>query len=262
MIDSFQLLTDTDLNALAMALRSGRLTPPFTVASVGRCSAASSAVLVSDRLQLLSDEGLAPRHIALLVDMILQTRLRQTDEIDLVWTGPEVPGTANRDTGVVVRELFSSARESVLVAGYSIHQGRGVFRSLADRMAAIPCLSVRLFLDVQRPHQDTTPAEALLAKFARRFREKEWPGDTFPHVFHDPRSLELDTQKRSSLHAKCVVVDREVAFVSSANFTEAAQVRNIEAGVLIRSPMFANRLAQHFETLATAGILLPVSIGV
>jgi len=62
------------------------------------------------------------------------------------------------------------------------------------------------------------------------------------------------------LHAKCVVVDRRVAFVSSANFTEAAQERNIEAGVLIRSEPFASSLANHFETLAAQGILLPLPL--
>jgi phosphatidylserine/phosphatidylglycerophosphate/cardiolipin synthase-like enzyme len=74
-------------------------------------------------------------------------------------------------------------------------------------------------------------------------------------VFYDPRSLARDAAQRSSLHAKCVVIDRRVAFVSSANFTEAAQVRNIEVGALIESSHFAGRLVEHFEGLADAGLL-------
>ena len=77
-----------------------------------------------------------------------------------------------------------------------------------------------------------------------------------PEVYYDPRSLELIQNKRSSLHAKCIVVDEAVAFVSSANFTEAAQLRNIEVGALIRSGSFAGRLAEHFAALAGAGVLL------
>jgi phosphatidylserine/phosphatidylglycerophosphate/cardiolipin synthase-like enzyme len=50
-------------------------------------------------------------------------------------------------------------------------------------------------------------------------------------------------------------VDRQVAFVTSANFTEAAQTRNIEVGALIRCPRFAARLAAHFEVLAEVGTL-------
>jgi phosphatidylserine/phosphatidylglycerophosphate/cardiolipin synthase-like enzyme len=113
---------------------------------------------------------------------------------------------------------------------------------------------------IQRKIGDSTPTEVILADFARRFREREWPRSRLPEVFYDPRSLTLDTDKRSSLHAKCVVIDRRVALVSSANFTEAAQVRNIEAGVLIHSATFAATLAEHFEVLAAQGLLSPLTL--
>lgn len=45
--------------------------------------------------------------------------------------------------------------------------------------------------------------------------------------------------KRSSLHAKCVVVNAEQVFVSSANFTKVGQERNIEVGLKIQSPQLA-----------------------
>jgi phosphatidylserine/phosphatidylglycerophosphate/cardiolipin synthase-like enzyme len=76
-----------------------------------------------------------------------------------------------------------------------------------------------------------------------------------PELYYDPRSLDQEAVKRSSLHAKCIVVDRQVALVTSANFTEAAQTRNIEVGALIRWERFAVKLAEHFETLAEAGLL-------
>jgi phosphatidylserine/phosphatidylglycerophosphate/cardiolipin synthase-like enzyme len=85
-----------------------------------------------------------------------------------------------------------------------------------------------------------------------RFRTQEWPGECLPELYSDPRSLDQEAVKRSSLHAKCIVVDRQVALVTSANFTEAAQTRNIELGALIRCPRFAARLAGHFEVLAEA----------
>src|SRR5207248_4864 len=158
----------------------------------------------------------------------------------------------------VVRELLNSANEEVLLAGYAVYQGRDVFRALADRMDGQAALRVRMFLDIQRQLGDTSPSAVLLSDFVHRFRTREWPGMRLPEVFHDPRSLALDTGRRSSLHAKCVVVDRRVAFVSSANFTEAAQERNIEVGVLIRSHTFAEQLAERFEVLALQGVLLPL----
>jgi phosphatidylserine/phosphatidylglycerophosphate/cardiolipin synthase-like enzyme len=53
-------------------------------------------------------------------------------------------------------------------------------------------------------------------------------------VFYDPRSVTLEPGKAAALHAKCVVIDEFDLFVSSANFTEAAQQRNIEVGLRLR----------------------------
>jgi phosphatidylserine/phosphatidylglycerophosphate/cardiolipin synthase-like enzyme len=50
-----------------------------------------------------------------------------------------------------------------------------------------------------------------------------------------------------------VVVDGSAAFVTSANFTEAAQDRNIEAGVLVRIPSFAGALVGQFDNLVNSG---------
>jgi phosphatidylserine/phosphatidylglycerophosphate/cardiolipin synthase-like enzyme len=146
----------------------------------------------------------------------------------------------SRDTGVVVRELFSAAERSVLAAGYAVYPGRDVFRALAERAEAGPDLHVRMFLDIQRPYTDTTRD----ADLVRRFRSQEWPGARLPEVYCDPRSLHVDRAFRASLHARCVVVDERVAFVSPANFTPAAQVKNIEAGVLVRSERVASQPAR------------------
>jgi phosphatidylserine/phosphatidylglycerophosphate/cardiolipin synthase-like enzyme len=54
---------------------------------------------------------------------------------------------------------------------------------------------------------------------------------------------------------KCVVVDRRVALLTSANFTEAAQQRNIEAGVVARCGQLAERLAGYFAGLRASGKL-------
>jgi phosphatidylserine/phosphatidylglycerophosphate/cardiolipin synthase-like enzyme len=61
--------------------------------------------------------------------------------------------------------------------------------------------------------------------------------------------LASDPAKRSALHAKCVVVDSVEVFVSSANFTEAAQQRNLEIGLLLRSPAIASQVGRFFESL-------------
>jgi hypothetical protein len=257
-MDALISLTDADLNSLAGALRSGRLQAPYPVVAVQRCCPRPQAGEVAGRLQQLSGEGMEPQHLALLVETIVRTRERvpePEDLVDLVWTGPETLGVTNRDTGVVVRELFGAAESEVLVAGFAVYQGRAVFKRLAERMEERPGLRVKLFLDVQRQPGDTSPGEEVGRRFAHRFRTQEWPGETLPELYYDPRSVDLEAVERSCLHAKGIVVDRLVALVTSANFTEAAQLRNIEVGALIRWPRFAARLVDHFEALASAGFL-------
>jgi phosphatidylserine/phosphatidylglycerophosphate/cardiolipin synthase-like enzyme len=115
-----------------------------------------------------------------------------------------------------------------------------------------------MFLDVQRGPGDTSTAAEVVHRFAHRFKTQQWPPDRpLPQVFYDPRSLDMAADKRACLHAKCIVVDGESVFISSANFTEAAQERNIEVGLLARSRSLAERLVLHFDTLRAANLLMP-----
>ncbi len=256
MTDSFAPLSAGELTAAATALRAGRLPVPLSQLSVapylGRTAATVAPTLVK-----LTAEGLSAEHLAFFLELLATERNSQRtgEEVELVSTGPEAAGFPARDTRIVVRELFRHADRSVLIAGYAVYQGHDVFGGLAERMDADPDLVVRMFLDVQRPYGDTSKSSEILRRFAERFRAREWPGSRLPAVYYDPRSLNMDASKRASLHAKCVVVDESIAFVSSANFTEAAQVRNIEVGALVRSEPFARQLAQHFLGLADQRLL-------
>jgi phosphatidylserine/phosphatidylglycerophosphate/cardiolipin synthase-like enzyme len=142
------------------------------------------------------------------------------------------------------------------VAGYAVHQGQQVFRELADRMVQHPQLRVKMYLNIDRKYGDSSAPAELLRAFSHRFRSALWPSkQPLPEVYYDERSVAVDQSKCVVLHAKCVVVDSRDLFVSSANFTEAAQKRNIEVGLLLRSPAMAARLVRFFEHLVEAGVL-------
>jgi hypothetical protein len=258
------LLTTDELRTVASALRAGRLLPPFTALAVGRLAPAHLAPELAVELQDRTGQGYSPTQLADLIDLLVTDRARHIGSappFDLVWTGPETAGVANRDTAVVVRELFRTAERSLLLAGYAVYQGQSVFRALADRMDENPGLAVRMFLDVRRPDGDTSSEAEIVRRFAARFRERDWPGRRLPALYYDPRSVDLNPQFRASLHAKCIVVDHRQTFISSANFTEAAQLRNIEVGVLLRSPQLSIQLTQHFDHLADARLLKPIPLG-
>jgi len=120
---------------------------------------------------------------------------------------------------------------------------------------ARPDISVRMFLNVARRYGDETVEAQLLKEFADDFRTRQWPGVRMPEVFYDPRALASARGPRASLHATCIVVADERVLVTSANFSEAAQERNIEVGVLVRDAYLARALSGQFETLLAAGQL-------
>jgi hypothetical protein len=111
---------------------------------------------------------MSPQQIAAVLGLLIRDRAQRPlpeGLVDLVNTGPDVVGF-NRDTGVVVRELFANATKSVLIAGYAIYQGQQVFHSLAERMRQLPSLDVTMFLDIQRTSGDTSATGELVRRFA------------------------------------------------------------------------------------------------
>ena len=114
-------------------------------------------------------------------------------------------------------------------------------------MDSKPELQVELFLKISRGDGDTTKSEILVSRYVERFKSHQWPkGSRIPIVYYDPRSVSDDTPIRSSLHAKCVVVDGARVFVTSANFTDRGQTRNIEVGVALDDARLAAGLEAQF----------------
>lgn len=257
MDEALLTLPPSDLRALAASLRTGRLNAPYSASSLSRFFTEELAISVAASLQSMAEAGMQPSAAAHALEMLassISEHPRVEDLVDLVMTGPAVAGQENRDTGVVVSDLFRQAEETILIAGYAVYQGHKVFHALAQRMIERPVLKVRMFLDIQRKPGDTSSSAELVRRFAHRFQSEEWPmGGPTPQVFYDPRALSLDRVKRAALHAKCVVADGQEVFVSSANFTEAAQERNVEVGLLLHSTVIAQRLTHFFDALCTSG---------
>ena len=261
MTDALRRLTTEELRRLSTALQAGRLQPPWTAFALERFVPRLLVHEVAIEFQQLGSEGWSTKHLARLLEMLLLDRTDRPDAapvIELVSTGPTADSSPTRQTAVVVRELFASALEAVLVVGYAVNQGRQVFQTLAERMEQIPALKVRLCLNIARSRNDSSHDSELVLRFARDFKQHEWPGQKLPEVFYDPRALDTSSNKRTSLHAKCIVIDSQAAFISSANFTEAAQSRNIEVGVLLRSSSSARQLATHFDELIASSVLVPL----
>jgi phosphatidylserine/phosphatidylglycerophosphate/cardiolipin synthase-like enzyme len=254
---ALQKIPGTALKSLADSIDSGRLRPPFTPLSLQRYIPLSECAGVAEELKLLSSDIQAPplAHVLRMLADAKSACDQKAGGVELVWSGPEMPGAASRDTSVVVRELFAGAEVSVLIAGFSISRGSEIFSALAERMSSVPTLTVRMFLNVPRENDNQTSNDVILHSFYVSFKTKHWPWGKYPQVFYDPRALETNSSMRASLHAKCIVVDGKKCFVSSANFTESGQARNIEVGVLVEDQNLARSIHDQFESLVTQGLL-------
>ncbi|MCC7541103.1 MAG: phospholipase [Deltaproteobacteria bacterium] len=169
----------------------------------------------------------------------------------LVWSGAAEGAQATRDTRVVLDGLFARAEHHVLISTFVVYNGRAVFSALGKRLREHPDLHVDLYMNIPERNGVYVETSAYLDEFAR----EHWPeGAPLPAIYYDPEVLS-GAARRTTLHAKCVVVDERWAFVTSANFTEAAQERNIEAGVLLDHPRIAEALAGRFRALQEAGKL-------
>lgn len=262
MTSAIRQLSVPVLRGLARALASGRVSVPCRAEQLEALVPEGYAADVATDLQRLTAGGVPAAAAAL--DLLADERdavQGVSDCVDLVWSGPEAHGSLNRDTSVVVRELFERAKRSILVASYVFSDGEKaseIFLPLAQRLDAGESLDVSFFVNIERKRSDPRPSAEIVQEFSAHFRANVWPGRKLPALFYDPRALDPRVGPRACLHAKCVVIDDEVAFVTSANFTEAAQIRNIEVGTLVRDSAFAKRLAAQFKGLVPGRWLITV----
>lgn len=250
MFKPFQQVSIANLQALAASLRSGPLSFGLSRHAVAQIVGASASS-VTDALSKLMANGLPSQHAATVLDAIAATRESATDPsqiIDLVLSGPEVPGVTTGDTLATLRTLISEAQREVLMIGYAVHHAKPIFELLASKMAK-EHLQVTFCIEIGRKMGDTSLDTEIVRRFAHEFRERHWPWPTLPFIYYDPRSLDDDPIHRSSLHAKCVVADQQRALITSANFTEAAWIRNIELGVLLTYQPLVLRLCEYFDGL-------------
>jgi phosphatidylserine/phosphatidylglycerophosphate/cardiolipin synthase-like enzyme len=256
-MDIIHKLPTASLRTLASSLRDGTLSHGITRFALQQIAGARAVELEVCLMELLS-AGLKLSQIALMLDTLANDRNQATDHstlFDLVLSGSDVPGIPTADTAAVTYRLIEEATSEVLLVSYAVHNGQRLFERLAARMQSIPSLHVVLCLDISRKYGETILSGEIVRRFASEFRQKHWPWPQLPELLYDPRSLSEDWEQRSSLHAKCVVVDHQVALITSANLTEAARLRNIEVGVIVRYRPFVERLVGYFEGLRANGQL-------
>jgi phosphatidylserine/phosphatidylglycerophosphate/cardiolipin synthase-like enzyme len=262
-VDILSGLPGRQLEALAIAMGNQWITLHASVARLAEITG-SNAVAVSEAFTHLRETGFTDRQGRVLLQMAFNLRTQVSSEqnqVDLVLSGPDVPGIPTAATDAVVQTLFLEAKREIILAGYAFHNARVIFEPLSQRMQADPTLKVILYVDISRGYNDTSTTPAIVARFANDFWKRHWPWQPRPEVYYDPRALSTDQTERACLHAKFIAIDGQKVFITSANFTEAAQKRNIEAGLLVTSPARAQQLIGYFEALLLASQMVHLNNG-
>ncbi len=154
---------------------------------------------------------------------------------------------------MVVREMFESARRSVLIVGYAFYGSDWIFKPLADRMVSNTGLTVRIIVNVHP--EPGLSIEQTVRKYRGDFLRTSWPFQPMPEIYYSPGSLEDQGSGLASVHAKLIVVDVKRVYLGSANFTTAAFHRNLEAGIRLRSPEMGQKLTEYFDQMIRRGYL-------
>lgn len=250
MTDGIADVSDSTLERLREGLLADRIRAPMTRADL-------VAFGITHQLDPLVETlcGHSKNACVALLNAVLAERAKfDRPAPELVWTGPEAATGAARDTAVVLRELFEGAQHRVVLAGYSFQNATHVLRPLHKVMGE--GVTATFFVDVKQVQQTMHDPVGYGRSELEKFLAENWPfGPPFPRVYCDRRALEPGPPW-SSLHAKCVTVDGLRAFVSSANFTNRGQERNIEAGVLMYDRTFAEHLERQLTGLITADLVL------
>jgi len=170
---------------------------------------------------------------------------RQSTE--LVWTGPATPLVPVRHTEQVLSDLIDGAERRLTIMSFGIFQVQRLVEGL--ELAIQRTVQVRLILGERESQSDRAIAQQK-QQLGRVIREGAllywWP--------HERRLR--DAQGHAGLmHAKAAVADSRVAFLSSANLTEAAFERNMELGVLIRGCSLPASIDRLVDALIESGEL-------
>ena len=178
-------------------------------------------------------------------------RAARSEQVSIVWTGPETAAVPVRRTDQALLELIASAGKRLIVVSFAVYKVRDVADALIA--AALRGCDVAVVLESEAESGGKVTfdmAPALGSDVAAHVTLYTWPYDLRP---------ETGAGKRASLHAKCAVADGQRLLVSSANLTEYAFTKNMELGLLVEGGEVPRRVEAHLAALISGGVLRPLS---
>lgn len=176
---------------------------------------------------------------------------RETQVVELVWTGPSTEAHPFRRTEQVILQVLDSAQQRITLVSYAVYR----IPNICEALVRAARRGVQINVIVETPDKlegenEYNTLRALGDDVAACSAVYYWP--------KDQRGRD-DNGKLGILHVKCAVADGRWLFLSSANLTEYAFTINMELGVLVTSGGMPGQVQDHFDRMMATGILAPVS---
>lgn len=175
--------------------------------------------------------------------------IRERENIQLVWSGPDTKLVPIRRTEQVLVELINKAFERLFLVSFVAYGVQPIMDALKSALGRDVRLSI--LVESSESHGGKISVDSV-EKMKVALKDAEI------YIWQPSIRERDDTGAFGSVHAKCAVADGKVAFITSANLTEAALERNMELGVLFNGGIIPDKLDRHFEALINTRIIEPV----
>jgi len=175
---------------------------------------------------------------------------RDSQRLELVWTGPSDSGEAFRRTDQALLELIDAAREELWIVSfvaYRIPSSNAALTRALARSVTISLVPEPISASGGRITHDAVAAiDSTIRQHSAIYI---WPDEARPVNDRDQKGM---------LHAKCALADTRKLLVSSANLTEAAMELNMEMGVMITGGAMPQIVRSNLRRLVADEILTRV----
>jgi cardiolipin synthase len=196
--------------------------------------------------EFLRSQSAAGTELAPMLEVALAAK-HATPTTELVWTGPSTPVVPVRRTEQVLSDLIRGAERKLTMTSFGIFQVPRLVEELERSLER--GIALRIVLGDREWHSDQEidrQRHQLGRVVTAQASLLQWP----------PDRRSRDEQGHAGLmHVKAAVADSRVAFLTSANLTEAALERNMELGVLIRGGGMPAAIDRLIDALLESGEL-------
>jgi phosphatidylserine/phosphatidylglycerophosphate/cardiolipin synthase-like enzyme len=220
-LDLIQNMPDDAVEKLLAAWDSGNKVTKYNAGQITGISGDKINRLV----MLIADPSLSPELLYSLFVVGLEAKSRfteNTNEIEIVWTGPNKINMGIRNTKPVIEGMLKSANpgEKVTIIDYVITSNA---ESIVDELKS--CLKDGVEIDLIVDNNRANERE-----LRKCFAEKSL---TRPTIY----TRKEKESKYYKVHAKTIIIGDREMLVSSANLTELGTEVNFELGLLVRGPV-------------------------